>query len=534
MNFEIIIKNGTIIDGTGNDRYHTDIGINNGKIDVLANLSNSTSKTNIDATGLVITPGFIDMHTHSDVSLLDNPEGESKIFQGITTEVIGNCSYSPFPVGKSGPFTYSPYVIAPPNGSNDNNDHKQWNDLNGWANFHEARGIGLNLIPQVGQSALQYAVGATEKRSVYKEEMKQMQTLLIESIEQGAFSITTGLSLSPSGYMSTDELITLCRVLKKYTNVFYATHAREINDNGIQEAIKIGLDAEIPVQYSHIALIDPDQFGKAAQILEMFENATAKGLDITYDVYPYTAAQGGLNQSIPGWAQSGTLNDYMTRLRNTKIRKKIRQEVEKGVLGTPSWNSWIIANWPHQNADQIIGKSVHEIAIDRGIDPAETVLQLEEESYGTVSAIIHNRTEEDLQYFLTHPLGMYGSDGVAISPIGKYSNEKHHPRFYGTYPRILGHYVREKSIITLEQAVHKMTGKPAKRLNLKNRGVIKERAIADITIFNSETISDKATFKNPHILSKGVMHVLVNGIPVISDEKHTKSLPGKILRRNSE
>jgi len=533
MNFEIIIKNGTIIDGSGNDRYHSDIGINRGRIDVLGNLNTSRSKTIIDAKGLVITPGFIDIHTHSDVSLLDNPEGESKVFQGITTEVIGNCSYSPFPVGKYGAFKYSPYVIAPPNGRNNQNDNEQWTDLNGWANFHESHGIGINLVPQVGQSALQYAVGAIENRPVDKDEMKQMQTLLIDSIEQGAFSITTGLSLSPSGYMSTDELITLCKVLSKYSNVFYATHAREINDNGIEEAIKIGLDVGIPVQYSHIALIDPDQFGKAAEILGIFEDAVTNGLDITYDVYPYTAGQGGLNQAIPGWAQSGNLYDYMNRLADIDIRKKIRKEVEKGVLGTPSWDSWIIANWPHQNAEQIVGKSVYEIAVDRGIDPAETVLQLEEESHGTVSAVVHNRTEEDLKYFLTHPLGMYGSDGVAISPIGKYSDQKHHPRFYGTYPRILGHYVREKSIITLEQAVHKMTEKPARRINLKNRGVIKERAIADITIFNPETISDKATFENPHILSKGVMHVLVNGIQVISDGKHTKSLPGKVLRRNS-
>ena len=531
MDFDIIIKNGTIIDGTGRDRFYSDLGINNGKIDVVSNLNNNTSKTNIDATGLVVTPGFIDMHTHSDVSLLDNPEGESKIFQGITSEVIGNCSYSPFPVGKSGLFTYSPYVIGPPNTDDDSD---QWNDLNGWASFHESRGIGMNLIPQVGQAALQYAVGAIEKRPVSKEEMKEMQTLLIEAIEQGAFSITTGLSLYPSGYMSTNEIINLCKVLNKYTNVFYATHAREINDNGIEEAIKIGLEAEIPVQYSHIALIDQNQHGKAAEILRIFEDATTKGLDITYDVYPYTAAQGGLNQSIPGWAQSGTLNDYMNRLGDTNIRKKIRKEVEDGILGTPSWKSWIIANTQHKNADKIIGKSVHEIAIDRGIDPAETVLQLEEESYGTVSAVIHNRIEEDLEYFLAHPLGMYGSDGVAISPKGKYSSEKHHPRFYGTYPRILGHYVREKSILTLEQAIHKMTGKPAKRLNLKNRGVIKKDAVADITIFNPETIIDKATFENPHVVSEGITDVLVNGIPVITDGTHTKLLPGKILRRNSD
>jgi N-acyl-D-amino-acid deacylase len=524
--FDTLIRNGTVIDGTGRLRYVADVGISRGKIEAIGRLENAEAVRTVDATGLVVAPGFIDMHSHSDVSLLDDPGGESKAHQGVTTEVMGNCGYSPFPVGPRGDA-----------GTKDpaSKFEWEWKDLDGWANTLESNGISLNLAPQVGQANIQYAAGATEDRPATEDEMRAMQRLAIEAVEQGAFSISTGLSLAPSGYMSTDELVALCKPLSGYEGVFYVTHARVGSGrhlSAIQEAVEIGQRAGIPVQFSHLAIGSRKVFGRGPEMLEVFEKAIAEGLDITYDSYPYTAGQAGINQTIPVWAQAGSFDEYMGRLRDPETRTRIRDEVTTGIGGLPPlWEKWVVADWPDDSGSHLIGKSVQEIAADREVDPAEAALQLEEESHGKVSAVVHNRIESDVRYFLSHPLGMYGSDGNAISPAGVHADEKLHPRFYGTYPRILGRYVREQALMSLEVAVNKMTGKPAERLRLKGRGRVEEGLVADLAIFNPETVIDRATFESPHQLAEGVIHVLVNGELIISDGVHTQVRAGRVLRR---
>ena len=538
--FDLIIKNGTIIDGTGRLRYQDDIGINGDKIESIGRLKDVQSNRCIDAENLIIAPGFIDMHSHSDMSMFNDPGGESKVFQGVTTEVTGNCSYSPFPISPTLGANFGMSMLDFPT-------EWHWADLDGWATQLESTGISINIAPQLGQAALQMASGAIEDRPATEDQMKEMQRLAIESIEQGAFSLSTGLSLSPSSYMSTEEIVKICQSISQFEGVFYATHARVGAGRhllAIEEAIEIGLKGNIPVEFSHLAIGgQPDMggwrnetvspVGRGPDMMELFENARESGLDITYDCYPYTAGQAGIDQAVPNWAQAGGIDAYMDRLLDSSTREKIRDEVRAGIGGVkPMWNTWIISDVDSDANKSLVGRSIANIAVDRGVEPAEAALQLEYEERGEVSAVVHNRLERDVRFFLSHPLGMIGSDGNAISPTGKKSEEKLHPRFYGTYPRILGKYVREESLLSLETAVSKMTSLPAKRLPLKNRGRLEEGLIADIAIFNPDTIIDKATFEDPHQLAIGMHYVLVAGNLVIDNGKHTGASPGKVLRRN--
>ena len=537
--FDTLIKNGTIIDGTGRLRYDADLGINGDKIGAIGHFENADAAKVVDAKGLIIAPGFIDMHSHSDMSLFNDPGGESKVFQGVTTEVTGNCGYSPFPIASTRRANFGMAILDFPT-------EWHWTDLDGWATQLESNGISINIAPQLGQAALQIAVGAIEDRAATQDEMKQMQRLAAEAVEQGAFSLSTGLSLSPSSYMSTEEIVKLCQSISHFEGVFYATHARVGAGThllAIEEAIEIGLKGKVPVEYSHLAIgAQPDmggwrkpestRVGRGPEMMELFDNARESGLDITYDCYPYTAGQAGVDQTVPNWAQAGGIDSYMDRLRDSSTREKIRDEVRAGLGGVPPmWDTWIISDVGSDINKSLVGRSIADIAAERGVEPAEAALQLEYEETGDVSAVVHNRFEKDVRFFIYHPLGMVGSDGNAISPTGRRGKEKLHPRFYGTYPRILGRYVREESMLSLETAIRKMTGQPAERLTLKNRGRVEEGLIADLAVFDPDTIIDTATFDEPHQIAVGMHHVFVAGQSVVYEGKHTQARPGQVLRR---
>ena len=531
MAFDTIIKNGMIIDGTGQFRYEADLAISKGEISAIGDLKESEAQNIIDASGLIVAPGFIDMHSHSDVTLLDDPGGESKAHQGVTTEVVGNCSYSPFPIGQSGaegasdPDMSSRYPWT-------------WTTLDGWANTLESEGISINVAPQVGHAALRAAVGLREDRRPTQDELHAMRKLLTESIEQGGFSFSTGLTVAPSMYGDTDEIAALAQALSPFDGAFYVTHARLWAGNhvrAVEEAVEIGKRAGVPVQYSHMAIIDSRFYGTGEEMVAPLEKARAEGIDATYDVYPYTAAGTHLAQSVPTWLQEGGESEMLKRLRNPAERKRAIEDIKKGHFGGLPWkfDTFVISYVKTESNQHIVGKSVEEIASDRRQDPHETYLALIEEEDNQVGAVVHNRVESDVRYFLSHPLAMIGSDGNAISPTGVHSSEKPHPRFYGTYPRILGRYVREQSLMSLETAIRKMTGMPAERLRLNDRGTIEIGRIADLAIFDPAQVIDKSTFDDPHNLSVGVNHVLVNGTPIISDGVHNNSRPGQVVRRGS-
>lgn len=535
--FDIIIKNGTIIDGSNKPEYKSDIGINSNKIEKIGSLENAIAKKTIDASGLIISPGFIDIHTHSDISVINDPLNESKIFQGVTTEVTGNCSYSPFPSGNDDPDTLKEELWEKRGNADDPNTVWKWTTFDEYSNYIEGKGTSLNIAPQVGYAALQIASGSVENRRATVDELEKMKKLANESIEQGAFSLSTGLSVPPSAFASTEEIIEICKSISHYENVFYVTHAREgagRHISKIEEAVEIGIKSNISVQFSHLAITDWRYYGEGPKMHKVFEDAEEKGLDITYDMYPYTAAGAGLDQTMPLWSHSGGIEAFLERLKNPKLREKIKKETMDGIDGLPQkWENIVISSVKNPQNKNIIGLSIEQIAKKRNLDIGETVMQLTEEEQAVVSVIFHNRIEEDIQCFMDHRLAMFGSDGNAISKYGFYKDGKPHPRFYGTFPRILGRYIREnRSQLSIEEAVYKMTGFPAWRLGLKQRGEIKKNYFADITIFNPNTIIDKATFENPHQYSEGIKYVIVNGELVVSEGTHTKEKPGKVLRRS--
>ena len=532
MAFDTLILNGTVVDGSGEPRYRADIGISNGRIEAIGPLGDAEAARRIDAAGHVVAPGFIDMHSHSDVTLFDDPGGESKAHQGVTTEVTGNCSYSPFPAGKAGPKalqdnlgkTLITHVTW------------EWDTLDDWATALESNGISINAAPQLGQAALQVASGAIEDRPATLDEMREMKCLAAEAMEMGAFSLSTGLSVAPSGYATTDDVVALCEAVRPYEGAFYVTHARVGNGrhlSSIEEAIEIGQRADIPVQFSHMAIIDRRVFGEGPAMIDLLVKAREEGLDITYDMYPYTAAGAGYNQLVPLWAQEGTIADFMARLRDPAIRPRIREEVAAGIGNlVPLWDAWYVA-YAHTEANRhLIGMNVAQIAEERGVEPAEAVLQVLDEENGSVPTRVHNRVEGDVRYFLGHDLAMIGSDGRAVSPNGPYKNALPHPRFYGTHPRILGRYVREEpAVLTLENAIYKMAGFPAQRMGMKDRGLVKEGLTADLVVFDPDTVIDNATWEDPHQYPDGIPYVLVNGVPIVDEGKHTGARPGRVLRR---
>tara|TARA_Y100000768_G_scaffold157879_3_gene117845 strand:- start:10254 stop:11873 length:1620 start_codon:yes stop_codon:yes gene_type:complete len=535
--FDIIIKNGIVIDGTNKPKYKSDIGINSNKIEKIGSLENTYAKKIIDASGLIISPGFIDIHTHSDISVINDPLNESKIFQGVTTEVTGNCSYSPFPSGNSDPNTLKEELWEKRGNADDPNTIWEWTTFDEYAKYIEEKQTSLNIAPQVGYAALQIASGSVENRRATEDELEKMKKLANESIEQGAFSLSTGLSVPPSAFASTEEIIEICKSISHYDNVFYVTHAREgagRHISKIKEAVEIGIKSNISVQFSHLAITDWRYYGEGPKMHKIFEDAEKQGLDITYDMYPYTAAGAGLDQTMPLWSHSGGIEVFLERLKNPKTREKIKKETMDGIDGLPQrWETIVVSSVKNPKNKNVIGLSIEEIAKKRNLDIGETVMQLTEEEQAVVSVIFHNRVEEDIQCFMDHRLAMFGSDGNAVSKEGFYKDGKPHPRFYGTFPRILGRYIREKrSSLSLEEAIHKMTGFPAWRLGLKQRGEIRKNYIADLTIFNPNTVKDLATFENPHQYSIGIQYVIVNGEVVVSNGIHTKKTPGKVLRRS--
>ncbi len=530
MTFDTLIANGEVIDGTGRLRYEADVAVSGGKIAAIGGLEHAEAERVIDATGLVVAPGFIDMHTHSDLSLLDDPRGDSKVHQGITTEVAGNCAYSPFPVGPDGPESLRRSMRQA--------FEWDWTDLDGWASHLESNGIGVNVAPQVGHGSVRKAVGLTSDRRPTADEIGSMRRLVAESVEQGAFGMSTGLTTAPSMYGDTDEVVALAEAMTPYEGAYYVTHARVWGGNhigAIEEAMEIGRRAGVPVQFSHMAIIDSRHYGEGEEMVGIIERARSEGLDATYDVYPYTAAGSGLMQSLPFWLQEGGEEAMLRRMRTPEGRDRALADMRKGHFGDLPWKfDAVVISYVGSEANRdIVGKSVEQIASEREADPLETYLDLVDEESNHVGAVVHNRVESDVRYFLSHPLAMIGSDGTAVSPSGVYAQERPHPRFYGTYPRILGRYVREQSLMSLETAVQKMTSMPAERLRLRDRGRVEEGCVADLAVFDPATVIDRATFDDPHQLAAGVPHVLVAGELVVHHGEHTGALPGRVLRRGA-
>lgn len=529
MNVDLLLRGGTVIDGTGSAAFLADVAVAHGHIRAIGDLATMQANQELDVTGRVVCPGFIDIHTHSDVSLLLNPAGESKILQGVTTEVTGNCSLSAFPLAAdrlglhADHLEWMAYGASPP--------PLAWLDLDGYASRLAENPPALNVAPLVGHGTVRIAVMGVDHRQPSEDELLEMKRLVAECIDQGAFGLSTGLTILPSAYADVEEVRELVRVVAS-REALYATHARSPVGAGfpeVEEAISTSHEASARLQFSHVAINEPSKWGRAYELVSLFEKAERKGLDVRFDVYPYAASSSALSQYMPDWVQAGGLDVMRRRLSDDAVRERAQRDLSAGWAGGIPW-LWdrVVISRIGQDDHWCVGLSIEEASERAGLEPAAFALDMFVEYGNGVGVVLYYRTEEDLKTFLAHRLAIVGSDGLAL-PLAQAGQP--HPRSFGTYPRVLGRYVRDEQVLSLPDAVHKMTGAVAERLQLVDRGMLRVGSAADMVVFDPITVIDGATFSEPNRQSAGITHVLVNGLLVVVDGEQTSARPGRLLRR---
>jgi N-acyl-D-amino-acid deacylase len=521
---DLKIEGATVVDGSGTAGGRTDIGIDDETIVALGDLSREPAGRTLTASGRTVTPGFIDMHSHSDWSLWANRRAESKIRQGVTTEVVGNCGFSPAPVDLRG------FALALPRGLD-----FRWRTMEEYFDVLDAEGTALNVVQLVGHGALRIAAMGFARREPTPGELRGMQRLLVSAMEAGAWGLSTGLIYAPGSYATTEEIVTLARVAARHRG-FYASHLRGEGAtllDAVAEAIRIGREADLPVQVSHIKAAGRPNWGNVSRALALVDGAVAEGIDVMADVYPYTASSTLLRTLLPAWALEGGVDAMKERLADAGTRTRIREELTVSPIGQSlvdrvGWDNVMISACPRR-AD-VEGQRLSELATTWGMDPFDVAVELLATDDGQAHVVMFQLDERDLLQALAHPRVMIGSDGSALAPHGELGAGKPHPRSYGTFPRVLGRYVRDQRILSLPHAVHKMTGLPARRLGLRDRGVIRVGAKADLVVLDPRVVADVATYEDPHRYPRGIEHVLVNGRFVVRDGEHTGGLPGRLLR----
>lgn len=467
--FDLVIRNGTIIDGLRDAAFRADIGITGEKIRALGNLQAAKAKSAIDASGKVVSPGFIDIHSHTGIELLVNPKGESKIRQGVTTELSGNCGDSEFPLKEE-------------LGEEQKKDLERLNLRVDWVNAEgylarlSREGIGLNQATLIGHGTLRDCVMGEERRPPTPAEMDRMKKIVAEALEQGAFGLSSGLEYAPGGFADTQEIIELCRVVSKYGG-FYATHMRSEDSRvmeAVAEAVYIAEAAEVPVQVSHFKVCGTTNWWKMGMMIDLIERARERGVKVTADAYPYTAYSTGLSVFFPQWALDGGDEAFVRRLTSPEERRRMKAETMEKLEGTP-WENILVIDMNKDENKPLVGKTIGQAAAEKNQDPYEFSCDLLITEGGNVSIIGFGMSEENTVRVLKHPQVMISSDGSALAPYGLLHRGMPHPRNYGTYPRFLGHYVRERKILTLPEAIKKITSRPAAKLGLKDRGVDQRR-----------------------------------------------------------
>ena len=528
--FDLVITNGHIIDGTGSPWYSGDVGIRDGRIAAIGNLAAAPRKRTIDAAGKVVAPGFIDLLGQSEMTILVDPRLPSKIYQGVTTEITGEGdSIAPLTDAliQSGRSGYDHYKITP-----------DWRTFRQYFARLEKQGMGINLASYVGATTVRTIVLGEENKQPTAEQLEQMKGLVRDAMKDGAVGVSTALEYAPAPYAKTEELIALATEAGKFGGI-YSTHMRNESDSvldSIDEALRIGREARVPVEIWHIKVAGKNNWGRMPEVVAKINAARAAGADVTADTYAYTAWYNDFSAFIPAWAHEGGSAKLVERLKNPITRERIRKD-----LLTPSkdWdNEWQEIPGPEavmigvaQNPKLVPlqGKRLSEIAKLWNKDPMDALFDfLIEDPFADVA--VFGMSQPDVTLALQQPWVAIDNDSSGTSPDGILGQEHPHPRAYGTFPRILRKYVREEKALTLEDAIRKFSALPAQRLRLTDRGVLKTGMWADLVVFDPATVRDLATFDNPNQLSEGMEYVLVNGAPVIEQGKMTGAFPGKVLR----
>src|SRR6202795_1018584 len=529
--FDLVIANGHIIDGTGSPWYSGDIGIRNGRIAAIGNLSRAARNRTFDAKAKVVAPGFIDMLGQSEATILVDPRLASKIYQGITTEITGEG-------GSAAPLNDA-IITADRAGYEHYKINPDWRTFRQYFSRLEKQGMGINLASYVGATQVRRMVLGDADVQPTPEQLDKMKALVRDSMRDGAVGVSTSLMYAPAPYAKTEELIALASEASKFGGI-YATHMRDESDSvleSIDEAVRIGREAHIPVEIWHFKVAGRANFGRMPELVARVNKARAEGVDVEGDTYAYTAWFNSMSAFVPAWAHDGGDAKLIERLKDPTTRARIRKDME-----TPAkdWdNEWDEISGPQDVMISVVqnralkkfqGKRLSDVAKTLNKDPMDTLFDLLIEDNAFTECAVFGMSEPDVSLALQQPWMSIDNDSSGTSPEGILGEEHPHPRAYGTFPRILRKYVREEKKLTLEEAIRKFSALPAQRMRLTDRGVLKQGMWADVVVFDPETVHDVATFDDPNRLSEGMQYVLVNGVPVIENGKMTSALPGRVLR----
>ncbi len=517
--FDLLIRGGLVVDGSGGPARRADLGVRSGRIAAVGDLPDASAARVISARGLVVAPGFIDIHNHSDETLIDDPRCESMIRQGVTTMVLGEGnSAGPLPAGI-----------------------REWSTLGEYFDFVARKGIATNIASYVGQTQLWIHVKGNSLTPASPAELERMKQALAEAMRQGALGLSSSLLMPPSNLITTAQLIELAKVAREHGGI-YSTHIRDEGAGvfrSITEAIEIARGARIPVDIIHLKIADQRFWGQMKEVIAMIDRARAEGLDIRTNVYPYTAGQNNLRAIIPPWAHDGGNRQMLVRLAQPEARARMRKEILEGLPNWYNhytatgggWSGMLLVSLKSARYRAFTGKRMSElIAAESPRDPVEVLFDVLLAEEGSVPCVFFHHSEPDMTFALRQSYTSIGSDGAAIAKDGPASANHPHPRWYGTFPRILGRYVREQKILTLEQAVHKMTAMNAAKIGLAGRGLLQPGYWADITLFDPQTISDRATYDQPHQYPAGIPYVIVNGRIVLDGGRNSGATAGQVLR----
>lgn len=537
MKYDLAIRGGRIIDGTGNPSYNAVIAIMDGNIAKIGHIIEADRE--INAKGMVVCPGFIDPHNHSDVPLLLNPKCESMIHQGVTTMVLGQCGASLAPLKPQ--YRNHFHAIIPLYAPKWHIESLGWETFAEYLRKIDDVEISCNTAFLVGHATVRVAAMQFERRAPTREELDQMKESVDEAMQAGAFGFSSALALAPGAYAEVEELIELLKIVGQYGGAYFA-HIRDEADRiieSLRETIHIGEKAGVPVQIAHLKALGKQNWGRTLEILPLLNEANTRN-EVYADQYPFRAASVYLAIVLPPWVQEGGVEPMMERLRNPEELVRVRQEIEEGTKG--GWQNIIhgcgygeilVTSVKTEQNKDIEGKSLTEIGEIRGVDSFTATIELLLEEKADVVIVFFGMAEEDVQTIMKNPYVMIGSDGWALSPQGPLAGGMPHPRTYSTFPRVLRKYIREENVLSLEEGIRKMTSFPAQRLRLQDRGLLREGMAGDIVIFDPETIQDNATFTKAHQFPSGISYVLVNGTLVIEEGQHTGATPGKVLRHQA-
>ena len=530
--YDIVLRNGLIVDGTGSPWYRADLAVSADRIVAMGRNLGTKGRIDADVSNCVVSPGFVDLHSHSDATLLVNPRAESAVRQGITTQVVGQCGFSAAPVRTeqreafrrdSFVFSFQGYEWT-------------WSTMDGYRSALENAQPAINVVTLVGHGALrQYAMGQSA-RPATPEEMAVMKQELQRAMDSGARGLSSGLTYAPGRFSDAEEMIELAKVLTRSGGIYH-THMRDYTRfllESIAETVRVAEEADVPANISHLFPASPHYWGEyAVRATDAVDEARRRGVNVTFDITPWTRGGGPYMQMLPDWAQEGGFSGLKSRLEDTQTRRRIAHELDHGA---PNWKGWLLLAWNDQlicrtgreQNREWVGRSIGEIAEERGVPPAETALFLlleDEGQYWTAPTV---KSQDDINHMLRHPASVPITDGMALAPYGPLS-EPTNPRSYGTFPRVLGRYVREWGILPLEAAVAKMTSIPARRLGITDRGILRPGMCADVTVFDPESIVDRETIHDPHTFPDGIEYVIVNGRLVVERDVHHDFRAGKLL-----